>query len=77
MRETASYFCVAMRIYPVEDSEIAGNRAVTINLKKAPRVGRKPKSGNEVRISPRRVIVFKPSAVLKERISRPRPDDVA
>jgi integration host factor subunit alpha len=49
---------------------------VTNDLKKAPRIGRKPKTGTEVRISPRRVIVFKPSSVLKERINRPRPDEV-
>jgi len=56
---------------------LQGNRAVTKDLKKASRIGRKPKSGTEVRIAPRRVIVFKPSAVLKERINRPRPDEVA
>jgi integration host factor subunit alpha len=49
---------------------------VTKDLKKALRIGRKPKSGVEVRIAPRRVVVFKPSAVLKELINRPRPDEV-
>jgi integration host factor subunit alpha len=56
---------------------LQGNRTVTKDLKKAQRINRKPKSGTEVQIAPRRVIVFKPSAVLKERINRPRPDDVA
>lgn len=32
------------------------------------RVGRNPKTGQEVPIDPRRVLVFKPSQVLKERI---------
>ncbi|WP_185983203.1 integration host factor subunit alpha [Aureimonas mangrovi] len=32
------------------------------------RVGRNPKTGEEVPISPRRVAVFKPSNVMKERI---------
>ncbi len=32
------------------------------------RVGRNPKTGEEVPIDPRRVLVFKPSQVLKERI---------
>lgn len=32
------------------------------------RVGRNPKTGQEVPIEPRRVLVFKPSQVLKERI---------
>jgi nucleoid DNA-binding protein len=57
--------------------KLQGNRAVTKDPKKAQRIGRKPKSGIAVRIAPCRVIVFKPSAVLKERINRPRPDEVA
>ena len=37
--------------------------------KKGERVGRNPKTGEEVPIAPRRVLVFKPSAVLKTRIN--------
>jgi integration host factor subunit alpha len=37
--------------------------------KKSKRVGRNPKTGIEVPISPRRVMVFKPSAILKQRIN--------
>src|SRR3981189_2059442 len=37
--------------------------------KKGQRVGRNPKTGTEVRISRRRVMVFKPSAILKQRIN--------
>ena len=33
------------------------------------RLGRNPKTGKEVPISPRRVMVFKPSAILKQRIN--------
>ena len=33
------------------------------------RPGRNPKTGKEVPISPRRVMVFKPSAILKQRIN--------
>lgn len=36
---------------------------------KGERVGRNPKTGKEVPISPRRVMVFKPSNVLKQRIN--------
>ena len=36
---------------------------------KGQRVGRNPKTGEEVPISPRRVMVFKPSNVLKQRIN--------
>jgi integration host factor subunit alpha len=38
--------------------------------KKKQRVGRNPKTGVEVPISSRRVMVFKPSAILKRRINR-------
>ena len=37
--------------------------------KKGQRIGRNPKTGEEVPISPRRVVVFKPSAILKQRIN--------
>ena len=37
--------------------------------KKAPRIGRNPKTGEQVPISERRVVVFKPSAILKQRIN--------
>jgi integration host factor subunit alpha len=37
---------------------------------KGERVGRNPKTGEEVPISPRRVMVFKPSNVLKQRINQ-------
>jgi len=37
--------------------------------KKGQRIGRNPKTGKEVPISPRRVVVFKPSAILKQRIN--------
>lgn len=36
---------------------------------KGGRVGRNPKTGEEVPIDPRRVLVFRPSQVLKERIN--------
>lgn len=38
--------------------------------KKGQRVGRNPKTGEEVTILPRRVLVFRPSHVLKDRIVR-------
>ena len=40
--------------------------------KKGQRMGRNPKTGEEAPISPRRVVVFKPSEVLKRRINAPR-----
>jgi integration host factor subunit alpha len=39
---------------------------------KGQRIGRNPKTGEEVPISPRRVLVFKPSNVLKQKINAAR-----
>ena len=36
---------------------------------KGGRIGRNPKTGQEVPIEPRRVLVFRPSQVLKDRVS--------
>jgi integration host factor subunit alpha len=38
--------------------------------KKKVRIGRNPKTGAQATISPRRVVVFKPSAILKQQIQR-------
>jgi integration host factor subunit alpha len=40
--------------------------------KKGQRIGRNPKTGIEVPIAPRRVMVFKPSAILKQRMKERR-----
>ena len=48
--------------------EIRGFGSFRIRQRK-PRIGRNPKTGKEVPISPRRVMVFKPSAILKQRIN--------
>jgi integration host factor subunit alpha len=37
--------------------------------KKGQRIGRNPKTGTEVPISSRRVMVFKPSVILKQRLN--------
>ena len=42
---------------------------------KGQRMGRNPKTGEEVPILPRRVLVFRPSHVLKDRISGVRSDE--
>jgi integration host factor subunit alpha len=44
---------------------------------KGRRVGRNPKTGQEVPILPRRVLVFRPSNVMKARVNgtTPVPDD--
>jgi integration host factor subunit alpha len=40
--------------------------------KKGQRIGRNPKTGTVVPISPRRVVVFKPSAVMKQQVNGKR-----
>ena len=40
---------------------------------KGQRIGRNPKTGEEVPILPRKVLVFRPSQVLKSRINQRRP----
>lgn len=42
----------------------------TFNVRsKAARIGRNPKTGEEVPIEPRRVLVFRPSHILKDRMN--------
>jgi integration host factor subunit alpha len=46
----------------------------TFNVRqKGKRIGRNPKTGVEVPISPRRVVVFKASAIMKQQINDGRP----
>lgn len=40
---------------------------------KGPRMGRNPKTGEEVPIGPRRVLVFRPSHIMKERVNAGAP----
>jgi hypothetical protein len=70
MRDPGSHSRAAMRIYYVRvgDSGRQGNRALKKNLKKARRIGRNPKTA-KLPMSPRRIVVFKPSVLLKQRIN--------
>ena len=54
-----------------ESVKISSFGSFTIRSK-SERVGRNPKTLEEVSISPRRVIIFKPSHVLKSRINSPQ-----
>ena len=40
---------------------------------KGPRMGRNPKTGKEAQIPPRRVMVFKPSAILRQHLATADP----
>jgi integration host factor subunit alpha len=42
---------------------------VFVVRKKGQRIGRNPRTGEEVPIAPRRVVTFKPSPILKQRIN--------
>lgn len=60
-------------------SALAGGETVKISSfgsfsvrQKGQRIGRNPKTGEEVPILPRRVLVFRPSQVLKNRINEKR-----
>ena len=50
-----------------EHVKLAGFGTFSLRDKKQ-RIGRNPKTGEEVPITPRRVLVFKPSQVLRERV---------
>ena len=50
-----------------EHVKMAGFGTSSLRDKKE-RIGRNPKTGEEVPITPRRVLVFKPSQVLRERV---------
>jgi integration host factor subunit alpha len=51
-----------------ETVKITGFGTFTVR-KKAPRRGRNPKTGEEVEISARRVVSFRPSNILKEKVN--------
>ena len=51
-----------------ERIEIRGFGSFSLHFR-PPRIGRNPKTGVEVPISPRRVLVFKPSPIMKDKIN--------
>ena len=54
----------------VEGQSVKLSSFGTISVRsKSERIGRNPKTGEEVPISPRKVLVFKPSNVLKDKIN--------
>jgi integration host factor subunit alpha len=62
----------------IEDSLVRGE-AVRLSRfgnfivrQKSERVGRNPKTGREVPITPRRVVTFRPSQLLKDRVEKGR-----
>jgi integration host factor subunit alpha len=75
LSRTESAAMVEMVLQEISDAIVAGE---TVKLSsfgsftvrgKGLRVGRNPKTGREVPIPPRRVTVFKPSNIMKQRIN--------
>ncbi|MDE0001259.1 MAG: integration host factor subunit alpha [Rhodospirillaceae bacterium] len=60
---------IAVRLEGREDVKISSFGSFTVR-DKGLRAGRNPKTGEPVPILPRRVVVFRASAILKQRISR-------
>jgi integration host factor subunit alpha len=60
----------------ISDSLVAGDSVKISSFgsfqvrHKGGRIGRNPKTGEEVPIAPRRVLVFRPSHVLKDQVNR-------
>lgn len=77
-RADATRFLEAM-LKHISDALVAGD---TVKLSrfgnfqarsKRERLGRNPKTGQEVPITPRRVVTFRPSHLLRQRVESPRP----
>jgi len=61
----------------IEDGIVKISSFGTFSVRrKGQRIGRNPKTGEEVPILPRRVLVFRPSQVLKDRINGLEPSDI-
>jgi len=65
------------RVLEEISGSLAGGEAVKLSSfgsfgirQKGERVGRNPKTGKEVPITPRRVLVFRPSNIMKDRINK-------
>ena len=72
---TSSQELVELILHEISAS-LASGRSVKLSSfgsfgirKKGERVGRNPKTGQEVPITPRRVLVFRPSNIMKQRIN--------
>ncbi len=69
---------VELILKEISDSLAAGNQVKLSSFgsfgirSKGQRIGRNPKTGKEVPITPRRVLVFRPSNIMKDRINTVR-----
>ncbi|MGE0212519.1 MAG: integration host factor subunit alpha [Parvibaculaceae bacterium] len=80
LSRTESADLVKSIISSVADALVTGERVKLSSFgtflirQKGGRMGRNPKTGEEVPITPRRVLVFRPSQVMKSRINGKRED---
>jgi integration host factor subunit alpha len=78
LSRSESSACVELVLKEISDSVARGETVKLSSFgtftvrKKGKRMGRNPKTGVDVRISPRRVVVFKASAVMRQRINSDR-----
>jgi integration host factor subunit alpha len=76
LSRTESAELVKAIIDTVAEAVVTGDRVKLSSFgtfmvrEKGGRIGRNPKTGQEVPITPRRVLVFRPSQVMKSRINR-------
>ena len=59
---------ICVRLEAGENVKLSSFGTFTVR-KKGGRIGRNPKTGEEVPITPRRVLVFRPSHVLREKVN--------
>ena len=76
LSRTESAEIVERVLHEISDSLVGGENVKLSSFgtftvrSKGGRVGRNPKTGEEVPITPRRVLVFRPSHVLRQRVNR-------
>ena len=76
LSRTESAEIVEKILHQISDSLVDGNNVKLSSFgtftvrSKGGRIGRNPKTGEEVPITPRRVLVFRPSHVLRQRVNR-------
>ena len=64
---------IAERLEAGDTVKISGFGSLTLR-DKGRRIGRNPRTGEAAEISPRRVVVFRPSLILKQRLNRTAPN---
>jgi integration host factor subunit alpha len=71
---------IVSRVFEIIEATLVDGRTVKLSRfgnfvvrKKRQRIGRNPKTGREVPITPRTVVTFRPSQLMKDRVEKGRP----